>query len=231
MLVSGRPPSAAPLDLHLIDVSATALDLSSRTLSRLPNTQVFLHKTSYEAGLIDVRAARQANDRTLVLCLGSNIGNFDPPSDEAFLREIRASLRPGDSLLLGTDLVKPAPALMLAYDDPLGVTAAFNRNLLVRMNNELDGDFDLSAFAHRAVWNAKASRIEMHLVSLRRQAVRVAAAELEFTLEQGESIWTESSYKYDPGAVRTLLESAGFSLVAQWINDDDPFALTIVEPA
>jgi dimethylhistidine N-methyltransferase len=230
-LVGGRRPSAGMLDLHLIDVSPTALAVSARALGGIEGVRVLAHEAPYEVGLTETRAIRNARDRTLVLFLGSNIGNFDPPGDEEFLREIRTSLRPGDCFLLGADLVKPEPALRLAYDDPLGVTAAFNRNLLVRINRELGGDFDLAAFAHRARWNTAAARVEMHLVSRRRQVVRVLAAGLEFTLEDGESIWTESSYKYEPAAVATLLERAGFARVAQWIDADDRFALTLVEPA
>lgn len=229
-LVGGRRPSARVLDLHLIDVSPTALAVSARALGGIAGVRVVAHEAPYEVGLMETRAARKPRERTLVLFLGSNIGNFDPPGDEEFLREIRASLHPGDRVLLGTDLVKPEPLLRLAYDDPLGVTAAFNGNLLVRINRELGGDFDLGAFAHRARWNGAASRVEMHLVSLRPQVVRVDAADLEFTLAEGESIWTESSYKYEPTAVVTLIERAGFARLAQWIDADDRFALTLVEP-
>ena len=112
----------------------------------------------------------------LVLLLGSNIGNFDQPAAARFLDRIRATLDPDDLLLLGADLVKPERDLLLAYDDPLGVTAAFNKNLLVRINRELGGEFDLAAFDHQAVWNAAAHRIEMHLVSRADQRVRIAAA-------------------------------------------------------
>ncbi len=121
--------------------------------------------------------------RTLVVFLGSNIGNFDPPGADAFLGGIRASVRPGDALLLGADLVKPEAELLLAYDDPLGVTAAFNRNLLVRVNRELGGDFDVNRFAHRAIWNAQESRVEMHLVSLEQQRVRVQASDVDITFD------------------------------------------------
>jgi uncharacterized SAM-dependent methyltransferase len=122
--------------------------------------------------------------------------------------------------------VKAEPVLQLAYDDPLGVTAAFNRNLLVRINRELGGNFDLASFAHRAVWKAAESRVEMHLVSLRRQVVRVEAAGLDLTLDEDESIWTESSYKYEPGAVAIAVTRAGFPPATQWIDEDDRFALT-----
>src|SRR5581483_2947419 len=167
--------------------------------------------------------------RALVLLLGSNIGNYDPPGAAAFLRGVRARLRRGDALLLGADLVKPEPELLLAYDDPLGVTAAFNRNLLVRINRELGGDFDLPHFAHRAVWNRAVSRVEMHLVSRRRQQISIADAQLAFEMDIDDTIWTESSYKYEPGGVRQLLEDAGFALREQWIDRRDGFALSLAE--
>ena len=132
-----------------------------------------------------------------------------------------------DSLLLGVDLVKPEAELLLAYDDPLGVTAAFNMNLLVRANRELDADFDLRGFAHRAIWNAGASRIEMHLVSARRQRVREPAADLVITFEAGETIWTESSYKYRAGGITAMVERAGFVTINQW--SEGGFALTLAE--
>jgi L-histidine N-alpha-methyltransferase len=228
-LVGGRPSPGEALELHLIDVSAAALAGSMRALSGLENIRVVAHEAPYEVGLAETRNASGAHGRTLVLFLGSNIGNFDPPGAHEFLREIRATLHRGDSLLLGADLVKPEQVLQRAYDDPLGVTAAFNRNLLVRINRELGGDFNLQSFAHRATWNSAASRVEMHLVSLKRQVVRVPAAELEITLDRGESIWTESSYKYEPPVVADLTERAGFAHLAQWIDTDDRFELAFVE--
>src|SRR5207245_1188043 len=108
-----------------------------------------------------------------------------------------------------------------AYDDPLGVTAAFNRNLLVRVNRELGADFDVSAFRHRALWNAGESRVEMHLVASRAQRVRIPGASLEIAFADGETIWTESSYKYEPEAVVSMLDRAGFRLVEQWIDGTD----------
>jgi len=178
---------------------------------------------------MDAMARRVTTGRALALFLGSNIGNFDRPGAAEFLRGARASLAGGDTLLIGTDLVKPEPALLLAYDDPLGVTAAFNRNLLVRINRELDADFDVSAFRHLALWNATESRVEMHLVAVRAQRVRIPGASLEVAFEEGETIWTESSYKYRPDEVVRMLERAGFHLVEQWIDDDSGFALTLVE--
>lgn len=163
-----------------------------------------------------------------MLFLGSNIGNFDRPAANALLRQIRAALRPGDGLLIGADLVKPEPDLILAYDDPLQVTAAFNRNLLVRINRELDANFDLNGFAHRAVWNGEESRVEMHLVSTRAQRVVIRGAKLELSFQKGETIWTESSYKYEPDALVRQLGAAGFGLRKQWIDGDWGFALTLL---
>jgi dimethylhistidine N-methyltransferase len=228
LVQSGRRAPVRPLDLRLIDVSASALAWSARALSVLDAVNIVTYEASYETGLAQARAASKASSRTLALFLGSNIGNFDPPGAAAFLRGIRAALRSGDGLLIGADLVKPEADLLLAYDDPLGVTAAFNRNLLVRINRELQGNFDVNAFAHRALWNAQASRVEMHLVSRGRQHVRVPAAQLEFDIEDGESIWTESSYKYDPAGLRQMVERAGFRTLHQWIDGDDAFALTLV---
>jgi L-histidine N-alpha-methyltransferase len=221
----------ARLTVHLVDVSAAALDLASRTLGALDANQsieIVTHQATYEAGLVRATAQKRSAGRTLVLFLGSNIGNFDPPGADVFLLHIRAALAIGDFLLIGTDLVKPEAEFLLAYDDPLGVTAAFNRNLLVRINRELGADFDIASFRHRAAWNDADSRVEMHLVATRRQQVRIPAAFLDLTLATGEAIWTESSYKFRPDAVARILERAGFQLVEQWIHEEDGFALTLV---
>ena len=225
LLIESGQLSRARLTVHLVDVSPTALASAADALSRLDAATVITHRARYEEGLARIASRPRAGGRALVLFLGSNIGNFDPPGAAAFLRGIRSSLTAGDALLLGTDLVKSERELVMAYDDPLGVTAAFNRNLLVRITRELDGDFDLDRFAHRAVWNADQSRVEMHLVCRRRQKVTVRAAGLDFTMEEGESIWTESSYKYRPDGVRAMLVRGGFEVVEQWI--DGGFALTL----
>jgi dimethylhistidine N-methyltransferase len=219
----------AGVQAHLIDLSDAALARSVQTLSALDHLD--LHVTTDRATYEDGLLALPSDDvhGTLVAFLGSNIGNFDPPGAAAFLGVIRAALRAGDHLLLGADLVKPEPDLLLAYDDPLGLTAAFNRNLLLRLNTELDADFDLARFAHRAVWNAEASRVEMHLVSLSRQTVRVARADLAMSLEPGDTIWTESSYKYEPARVRQLVEPAGFVQRYGWIDEQARFALTLFQ--
>jgi dimethylhistidine N-methyltransferase len=212
---------------HLVDLSPAALAQSVQTLGTLaaPGVRVTTHLATYEDGLLALPAGDR--DPTLIAFLGSNIGNFDAPGAQALLGLVRAALRPGDAFLLGADLVKPERQLQLAYDDPLGVTAAFNKNLLVRLNRELHADFALDRFAHRAVWRPDASRVEMHLVSLSAQTVHLKDADLQVAFEAGEIIWTESSYKFEAGAIRQLVEPAGFSQRAQWVDTDAGFALTL----
>ncbi len=217
--------------VHLIDISSQALEQSERTLGRLRHISVVGHRETYEVGLRRAARARDGDDPMLVLLLGSNIGNFDMPAAHEFLCAIRGALAPGDALLLGADLVKPERDLQLAYDDPLGVTAAFNRNLLVRINRELGGTFDLEAFAHVAVWNPVHNRIEMHLESRADQRVTIAQAGLSVRFASGERIWTESSYKYEPSQIDEMGLNAGFVTREQWIDDEARFALTLFTAA
>ncbi len=196
-------PLARPvigLTAHLVDVSEAALDAAERTLAQVPRVRVVRHHATFEEGLHAASAAPRSGAR-LVAFLGSNIGNFNPAPAAALLTAICAALGPGDTLLLGADLVKPERTLHDAYDDPLGVTAAFNRNVLARVNRELGADFDLNAFRHEARWNPRDSRVEMHLVSTRAQRVHVPGAGITPAFEAGESIWTESSYKYEPDQI------------------------------
>jgi len=159
-----------------------------------------------------------------VLFLGSTIGNFEHPAEEEFLRRVRHILRPGDALLLGTDMEKATNQLLLAYDDPLGVTAAFDLNLLARLNRELDANFVLGNFEHIARYNKDTGSIEMHLRSCRTQTIDIPAAAVTVTLVEGETIWTESSHKYSPGEVFEMASNAGFRCQAQWIDEQWPFA-------
>ena len=228
-LIAGGGNDRGRLDLHLVDVSGSALAQAGRALEGHHDVRIVSHRATYEIGLEEFGLARFAPGRRLALFLGSNIGNFDPPGRDAFLRSVRSALTPGDAFLLGADLVKPVGDLLLAYDDPLGVTAAFNLNLLVRINRELHADFDLEGFSHRAIWDEERSRIEMHLQSDRRQRVHVRAAELAFEMEPGETIWTESSYKYRPEDVVAMVGRCGFRIRTQWIVDVDRFALTLAE--
>ena len=228
-LIAGAGNQRGRLDLHLVDVSGSALAQAGRALEGHHDVRVVNHRATYETGLEEFGLDRSAAGRRLALFLGSNIGNFDPPGRDAFLRSVRSALDHGDAFLLGADLVKPERELLLAYDDPLGVTAAFNRNLLARINRELQGDFDLDGWSHRAIWNEERSRIEMHLHSDRRQRIAIPGAGLTFVAEPGETIWTESSYKYRAREVVAMLERSGFEVRAQWIDTVDRFALTWAE--
>ncbi len=228
LLAEALERRGAHAHVHLIDISSQALEQTEQRLHRLQHVSVVGHWSTYEEGLRTTAASRREGSTMLVLLLGSNIGNFDPPAAARFLERIRAALDPGDLLLLGADLVKPERDLLLAYDDPLGVTAAFNRNLLVRINRELGGDFDLDGFRHRAVWNRHEGRIEMHLVSTRQQIVRVSSAGVSVAFKADEPIWTESSYKYEPDGIIEMGVEASFAPRDQWIDPDARFALTLL---
>ena len=225
-LIDAMPETSTAV-AHLIDISEAALSATAARLSGFPFVSVVRYQDTYERGLARFASGPQSSCSRLVLFLGSNIGNFDAPAALDLLRAMRRVLKPGDCLLLGADLVKPEAELILAYDDPLGVTAAFNRNLLVRINRELGADFDLAAFTHRATWNQAQQRVEMHLVSQRRQEIHIPATGLHVYFSSGETIWTESSYKYTDAAIADLGASAGFSVIEQWVETDARFALTL----
>jgi L-histidine Nalpha-methyltransferase len=159
--------------------------------------------------------------RRLAFFPGSTIGNFHPTEAAAFLRRVRATVGPQGAMVLGVDRRKDRAVLEAAYDDADGVTAAFNLNLLVRLNRELRADFDVRAFRHRAFFNDEASRIEMHLESLRDQRVHIGSETIRFAA--GETIWTESSYKYDAERLETLVHSAGFAIEQLWTDARDWF--------
>lgn len=225
LLVHALEARGAALSVQLIDVSEKAHALSRQALARFSSVEVTSHVGTYEAGLAALPAT--VHGRRLVLFLGSNIGNFDPDAAHLLLVAIRRALRPGDGLLLGADLVRAEAELVMAYDDPLGVTAAFDKNLLQRMNAELGADFELGAFAHQARWNARASRMEMHLVSRCSQRVRVPAAGLDLAFAEGESIWTESSYKYTPPGIVAMGKAADLGCAQQWIERESGFSTTL----
>lgn len=168
---------------------------------------------------------RRIPGRKLVLYLGSSIGNLRQDAAIAMLSEVRAELTEGDALLLGTDLVKAPEILLPAYDDAQGVTAAFNKNLLRRLNREFSANFDLDAFRHSAIWNAAQSRIEIYLVSERAQRVRLGVLRREIAFAAGERLHTEDSCKYTIPAVRHMLGAAGFQLVHTWLDRRGWFAL------
>jgi L-histidine Nalpha-methyltransferase len=214
-----------------IEISPAALAACEKELGQMDCVSLVGYEKPYLEGLRAVAARREAQEHLCVLFLGSTIGNFDRPAADDFLRQVREVLEPGDSLLLGTDFEKDVNVQLLAYDDPVGVTAAFNLNLLARINRELGGDFRLRDFRHLALWNSSERRIEMHLQSLRRQRVNIPGAALLVRMEEGETIWTESSHKYRPHESVEMAERAGFRQVAQWVDEEWPFAqnLWIVE--
>jgi dimethylhistidine N-methyltransferase len=220
-----------PTYYYPIEISAAALAACEKELRHLELVHIVGFEKPYLEGLQSVANRREPGESVCVLFLGSTIGNFDRPAADDFLREVRAILSPGDSLLIGADLEKDAAAQLLAYDDPAGVTASFNKNVLARINRDLGADFNLSEFAHEARWNAAERRIEMHLRSLRRQRVYIPAAHLRINLESGETIWTESSHKYAPSEPLEMAARTGFCCAAQWFDEEWPFAqnLFIVE--
>lgn len=205
-----------------IEISPAALVSCERELDDLAHVSILGFETEYLDGLSRALARRQPGDAVVVLFLGSSIGNFDRGPAEEFLRKIRQTLEPGDSLLLGTDLEKPLAQLIPAYDDSLGVTESFNRNLLARINRELGGDFDLSQFEHVAIYNARERRIEMHLRAIETQTVAIEGT--TFTLRGDETIWTESCHKYAKDEPARMARRTGFECVAQWMDVEWQFA-------
>jgi len=216
-----------PVTYYPIDISRTALSRCWQELGRIDSVSVVGFERAYLDGLLDVASRRNAGERLLVLFLGSTIGNFDRPAGEQFLREVRHILHPGDALLLSTDLEKSVSQLLLAYDDPAGVTAAFDLNLLARINGELAADFDLNCFRHEARWSENERRIEMHLRSSRKQTVHIRGANLKVDFSENETIWTESSHKYRCDEAAGMGERAGFRCDAQWVDAEWPFAQSL----
>jgi dimethylhistidine N-methyltransferase len=211
-----------------IEISPSALAACEKEMNQIDLVSVVGYEDTYLDGLRAVAARRNEEDRLLVLFLGSTIGNFDRDAGDVFLSEVRKTLRAGDALLLGTDLVKDVATQILAYEDPAGVTAAFNLNLLARINRELGGNFDLQQFRHEARWNAKERRMEMHLRSLCRQVAHIREANLHILLDYDETIWTESSHKYEAREIPVMARRTGFHCAAQWIDQAWPFAQNLL---
>jgi dimethylhistidine N-methyltransferase len=207
-----------------VEISRSALVMCERELSDIDSISIVGFEREYLDGLLEVASYRKVGQRLFVLFLGSTIGNFDREAGTKFLGSVRSILLPGDSLLLGTDLEKSNAQLLGAYDDELGVTAAFNLNLLARVNRELGADFDLSQFAHLAKINYEARSVEMHLRSKRRQRVSIPESDAVVEFAEGETIWTESSHKYSAQEVVETARNAGFRCEAQWIDEQWPFA-------
>jgi len=207
-----------------VEISHSALVMCERELSDIDAISIVGFEREYLEGLLEVAAYRKSGEHLLVLFLGSTIGNFDRMAGLKFLSGVRRILKPGDSLLLGTDLEKSSSELIRAYDDELGVTAAFNLNLLARINRELAADFDLAQFKHVARINDEARSVEMHLRSKRPQKVHIRAAQVVVEFGQDETIWTESSHKYSLDDVCEMARTAGFRCEVQWMDEQWPFA-------
>jgi len=208
---------------HAIDVSGTALDEAKRRIeAELEGVAVVPRVGDYTEGLGQVDADGQ---RRMVLYIGSSIGNFEPADALQLLRDIRKELKPGEKLLLGVDMVKDREVLLRAYDDAAQVTAAFNKNVLARINRELGANFNLNLFRHRARWNEECSRIEMHLESVIAQHVVIPALDLEVKLQRGETIHTENSYKFRDEGVIEMLERADFHLSDHWTDEREWFGV------
>jgi L-histidine Nalpha-methyltransferase len=210
-----------------IDVSAAALSRCARDLDDLSSLDIVTFEDTYIGGLRAALKLREPGATALVLFLGSSIGNFDPEVAESMLRSVRESLHAGDALLLSTDLVKPLELMLPAYDDAVGLTAAFNLNVLNRINRELSGTFVLDQFEHEARYDDAAQRIEMHLRSTKQQTASINGA-FEVTFREGETIWTESSHKFQPAQVRALAERAGFKCEVQWQDAEWPFGQSLL---
>lgn len=213
-----------------IDISATILEESSKDLLEAhPELEIHGLVGEYEAALRKL-ATTSSPDPRLVLWLGSSIGNLTREEAADFLTRVRASLGPRDRLLVGVDLRKDADVLELAYDDPAGITAAFNLNLLARINRELGGSFDLHAFEHRARYNEEIGRVEMHLTSSCEQVVRIDALGTEISFASGEAIHTENSYKYSETEIAGLAQRADLEVEATWKDVDELFSLNLLRP-
>ena len=206
-----------------IDVSPTALqEAVSQLGKRFPQLRVNPIVADYSGG---VEALNRISGRKLLLYIGSSIGNFELDESIRMLRRIRRSLRPGDALLLGADFAKSPKILLPAYNDAQGITAAFNKNILARLNRELDADFDLDAFRHVALWNKRCSRMEIYLESERTQQVFLPAIDMDVELAAGERIHTENSYKYTMGMIESIVGESGFMLEQTWQDRQNWFGV------
>lgn len=223
MSASGRLRRYVPFDVS----EATLRDAAATIDATYPGIEVHgvVGDFEHHLGLIPHVGRR------MVAFLGGTVGNFDPPGRAEFLAAMSASLHDGDTFLLGTDLVKDPGRLVLAYDDPAGVTAEFNKNVLAVMNRELEADFDLDRFAHVAVWDPRAEWIEMRLRSLADQRVRIEGIDLDVTFADGEEMRTEISAKFRKDGLEAELATAGLDLIGWWTDGPGDFALSLSTPS
>lgn len=215
----------APAAYLPVDIAPEWLDAAAaRVAGALPGLRVQPVVADFSE-VFDL--AGRAGPGALGFFPGSTIGNFEPAEAAVFLRRVRATLGSGARLLLGADLVKDPAVLKAAYDDAAGVTAAFNLNLLARLNAEAAADFHLDAFRHKAAWNPAAERVEMLLVSLVAQSVRLAGR--VFTFAQGETIHTENSHKYRPERLRDLAAESGWGVARMWTDPERQFSVWLLQ--
>lgn len=228
LLIEAALSSSSRLHYVPIDISAECLRSSTADLAEEYADLVI---TAYAAEYNDAIPLLPANETArLFLFMGSNVGNFETREAAEFLEKVRHHMAPRDRMLVGFDLCKDSAVIEAAYSDAAGVTAAFNKNVLRRINTELGGDFDLAEFDHWAPYVADRSRIEMHLVSRRRQFVRICELDEVFAFEAGESIHTENSHKYTHSMFHAIAAQAGLQVTKTWTDPKQWFAVSLLEP-
>jgi len=228
LIIDALLEEQAKLRFVPIDISKSMLDASSRDLLRdYEDLEVRALEGEYEAGLRDLDKHTESPCR-LLLWLGSSIGNLSREEAAHFLGSVRASMRPRDRLLLGIDLRKDAQVLERAYDDAEGVTAAFNLNLLTRINEELGADFDLAQFQHRSHYRETEGRVEMHLVSDAKQVASIDEIDCEIAFEEGEIIHTENAYKYSLEEIDELARETRMQVATRWLDSDERFSVNLL---
>ena len=209
-----------------IDISEILTESSEQLLKDYPTLNITGIIDTYEGGLEFLQ--NYDDKQNLIIFLGSSFGNFSPNDGEIFLKKIFSTMKKGDLFLIGLDLVKDKQILESAYDDPSGVTAKFNLNVLSRINDELDANFIINNFSHYSIYNENDQRIEMNLKSLIPQSVIIKKSNLSLNLDEGELIHTEYSHKYNPSQIKTLLCDIGFEIKNMWLDDKKYFSLTLV---
>ena len=209
-----------------IDISEILTESSEQLLKDYDTLHITGIIDTYEGGLEFLKS--YDNKKNLILFLGSSFGNFTPDDGKLFLEKILSTMKSGDLFLIGLDLVKDKNILESAYDDSQGVTAKFNLNVLSRINDELDADFDINNFSHYSIYNENDQRIEMNLKSLVSQSVIIGKSNLPLNLDKGELIHTEYSHKYHISQIKKLLSDVGFEFKNMWLDDEKHFSLTLV---
>jgi len=228
ILIGAALARQARVDYHPIDISSSALiDSSAALVAEYEGLHVTAYATDYFELLESARL--RTSKRVLALFMGSNVGNYEPHEADKLLRAMSASFKPGDGLLLGTDLKKTAGILEAAYGDPTGVTAAFNKNLLGRINRELGGHFDLDAFDHIAHYDLLRGSVDSFLAARHQQTVTIDALDMVVHFDAAERIHTESSYKFDAGDVARMAARSGFRVAGRWTDELERFAVSLLE--